>query len=153
MRGDLEKRDLVARITGGRTYTPGERASLEAAALARSFARRREVLAGALSAPEVAELLGTSRQTPHDRAKAGTLLGLMERGALRFPPLQFDPEGEGGVVEGWAEILAALRASPFGKAYWRSRPNPYLGDRFPIEVHKEGEVETVRRLAEAVWGA
>lgn len=149
-----EKRDLVARITGGRIHdAPSERASLEAGALARSFARRREVLAGALSAPEVAGLLGTSRQTPHDRARAGTLLGVLERGALRFPAWQFDPEGEGGVVGGLAEILGALRASPFGKAYWLSRPNPYLGDRAPIEALKEGEAESVRRLAESVGAA
>lgn len=149
-----EKRDLVARITGDRTHdAPSERASLEAAALARSFARRREVLAGALSAPEVAEILGTSRQTPHDRARAGTLLGVLERGALRFPAWQFDPAGEGGVVGGLAEVLGALRASPFGKAYWLSRPNPYLGDRTPVDMLKEGEVEAVKRLAEAVGAA
>jgi hypothetical protein len=35
------------------------------AALARSFKRRRELLEGSLSASQVAELLGTIRQTPH----------------------------------------------------------------------------------------
>lgn len=105
-----EKRDLVAKITGGRTYAAPERAALEAAALARSFARRREVLAGALNASEAARLLGTSRQTPHGRARAGTLLGVLERGALRFPAWQFGPEDEGGVVGGLPGVLGALRA-------------------------------------------
>lgn len=151
MRGDPKNaKEFVARITGGRTYTASERAALEGAARARSTERRREVLAGALSAPEVAELLSASGQTPDDRARAGTLLGVPERGALRFPAWQFDPEGEGGVVGGLVEVLGALRASPFGKAYWLSRPNPYLGDRAPIEALEEGEVGAVTRLAESV---
>ena len=151
MRGDPKNAEgLVARITGGRTYSASERAALKVAAQARSAERRREVLVGALSAAEVAELLGTSRQTPHDRAKAGTLLGVLERGALWFPAWQFDPEGEGGVVDELAEVSGTLRASPFGKAYWLSRPNPYLGDRAPIEALKEGEIGAVRRLAESV---
>ena len=145
-----EKAELAARITGGKTYTASERAGLEAAALARSFALRREVLAGALSAPEVAALLGTSRQTPHDRVRAGTMLGVLDRGALRFPASQFDPQGEDGVVEGLPEILDALKLSAFGKAYWLSRPNPYLGDRSPLEALKEGELEAVKGLAESV---
>lgn len=145
-----ERRELAARISGGRMYSPSERATLEAAALARSFARRREVLAGALSAPEVADLLGTSRQTPHDRTKAGTLLGVLDRGALRFPAWQFDPEGEDGVVPGLPEVLRALRLSPFGKASWLSRPNPYLDGRTPAEAIKAGEAVEVRRLALSV---
>ena len=107
-------------------------------------------MAGSLSAPEVATLLGTSRQTPHDRARAGTLLGVLDRGALRFPRWQFDPQGEDGVVGGLPEVLDALRLSPFGKAYWLSRPNPYLGDRSPVEALKEGELQGVRNLAESV---
>ncbi|MDQ3377684.1 MAG: MbcA/ParS/Xre antitoxin family protein [Actinomycetota bacterium] len=145
-----EKRELAARISGGRTYSPSERATLEAAALARSFARRREVLAETLSAPEVADLLGTSRQTPHDRTKAGTLLGILDRGALRFPAWQFDPGGEDSVVSGLPEVLGALKLSPFGKASWLSRPNPYLGGRTPAEVLKDGETAAVRRLALSV---
>lgn len=145
-----EKRELAARISGGRTYSPSERAALEAAVLARSFARRREVLAGALSAPEVADLLGTSRQTPHDRTKACTLLGILDRGALRFPAWQFDPEGEDGVVSGLPDVLRVLRLSPFGKASWLSRPNPHLDGRTPAEALKAGETAAVRRLALSV---
>lgn len=145
-----EKRELAARISGGKTYSPSERATLEAAALARSFARRREVLAGALSAPEVADLLGTSRQTPHDRTKAGTLLGVLDRGALRFPAWQFDPEGEDGVVSSLSDVLRVLRLSPFGKASWLSRPNPYLDGLTPAEALEAGEDEAVRRLALSV---
>ena len=145
-----EKIELAARITGGKTYTASERAGLEAAALARSFALRREVLAGSLSAPDVATLLGTSRQTPHDRTRAGTLLGILDRGALRFPAWQFDPQGEDGVVAGLPEVLGALRLSHFGKAYWLSRPNPYLADWSPIEVLRDGDLEAVKSLAESV---
>ncbi len=59
----------------------------------------------------------------------------------------------GGVVDGLPEVLGVLRASPFGKAHWLSRSNPYLRDRAPIEALEEGEVETVRHLAEAVGTA
>jgi len=152
---DEAKAELVRRMTGGAEYSPSERAALEAEAMARLFARRREVLAGALSAPEVAKMLGTSRQTPHDRARANTLLGVPDRGALRFPLWQFDPEGDDGVVGGLPGVLRALRLSPFGKAYWLSRPNPYLGGWAPIEALRAGgaEAASVPDLAESVGAA
>src|SRR4051812_10526818 len=46
---------------------------------------RRELLAGTKTASEVAALLGTSRQTPHDRLESGTLIAVYDRGAWRFP--------------------------------------------------------------------
>ena len=90
------------------------------------------------------------RQTPHDRVKAGTLLGILDRGALRFPAWQFDPEGEDGVVPGLSDVLRSLSLSPFGKASWLSRPNPYLEGRTPAEAMKAGEAAAVRRLALSV---
>ncbi|MGF1470846.1 MAG: hypothetical protein ACFB50_03780 [Rubrobacteraceae bacterium] len=105
---------------------------------------------GALCARVVGGLLGTSRQTPHDRVRVGTMLGVLDRGALRFPAWQFDPEGENGVVSGLPEVLGALRLSPFGKAYWLSRPNPYLAERSTVEALREGELEAVKSLAESV---
>jgi hypothetical protein len=145
-----ERRDLVADLTRGREYGRQERSALEMATLARSFKRRRELLEGSLSAPQVADLLGTTRQTPHDRVKGGTLLAVLDRGVWRFPAWQFDPEGPDGVVEGLPEVLRALEVSPLAKASWLVRPNQYLEGRTPLAALKEGRVEAVRSAAEAV---
>jgi hypothetical protein len=145
-----EQRELVADLTGGREYGRQERSALEIASLTRSFKRRRELLERSLTASQVADLLGTTRQTPHDRAKVGTLLAVLDRGAWRFPAWQFDPEGPDGVVEGLSEVLRALHASPLAKASWFVRPNPYLENRIPLEALREGQIEAVRSAAETV---
>lgn len=145
-----EHRDLVADLTGTREYGRQERSALEMATLARSFKRRRELLEGSLTAPQVAGLLGTTRQTPHDRVKGGTLLAVLDRGAWRFPAWQFDPEGPDGVVESLPEVLRVLHASPLAKASWFVRPNPYLEGRTPLEALREGQIEAVRSAAETV---
>jgi hypothetical protein len=88
-----ERRELVAELTGGREYGRQEKSALEMSTLARSFRRRKELLEGALTAPKVAKLLDTTRQTPHDRVRSGTLLAVLDRGVWRFPAWQFDPEG------------------------------------------------------------
>ena len=145
-----EQKDFVGELTGGREYSRQERSALEMAALVRSFRRRKEVLEGSLTAPQVAKLLDTTRQTPHDRVKGGTLLAVLDRGIWRFPAWQFDPEGPDGVVEGLPEVLRALEVSPLAKASWIVRPNQYLEGRTPLEALKEGRVEAVRSAAEAV---
>jgi hypothetical protein len=70
---------------------PANAARLEFEALRRSFALRRQLLASTIRSAEVNELLATgSRQTVHDRVKAGTLLGILDQGKWRFPLWQFD---------------------------------------------------------------
>ena len=91
---------VVAELTGGAEHGDEERVTLDLANLRRTFQLRRELLNGALNAPEVAELLGTSRQTPHDRAAARSLLAIRDNGALRFPRWQFDAAGPDAVVPG-----------------------------------------------------
>lgn len=141
---------VIGIVTGGRTYTAAERAELELGVLHRSFARRRQLLDGAITAPEVAKLLGTSRQTPHDRLEKGTLLAVVDRGSPRFPLWQFDPEGPDSVVAGLPEVLRALAVGPLAKVSWLTRPNPYLDDEAPIDALKRGEKNRVVALAEAV---
>lgn len=145
-----KRRELAADLTGGREYGRQERSALEMATLARSFKRRRELLEGSLTASQVADLLGTSRQTPHDRVKVGTLLAVLDRGAWRFPAWQFDPEGPDGVVEGLPEVLQALHASPLAKASWFVRPNAYLEGATPLEALRRGRIEAVRSAAATV---
>ena len=145
-----ERRELVAELTGGREYGRQERSALEMATLTRSFRRRKELLEGALTAPKVAKLLDTTRQTPHDRVRSGTLLAVLDRGVWRFPAWQFDPEGPDGVVEGLPDVLQTLHTSPLAKASWLVRPNQYLEGRTPLETLKEGRKEAVRSAAETV---
>ncbi len=145
-----ERRELVAGLTGGREYGRQERSALEMATLARSFRRRKELLEGALTAPKVAKLLDTTRQTPHDRVRSGTLLAVLDRGVWRFPAWQFDPEGPDGVVEGLPDVLQTLHTSPLAKASWLVRPNQYLEGRTPLETLKEGRKEDARSAAETV---
>ncbi len=130
--------------------TAPEQAAHKYAVLLRSFLRRRELLADSLSSTQVAALLGTSRQTPHDRARNNTLLAVHDGGVLRFPVWQFDPNGPNGVVHGLPEVLQALNVSPLAKVSWLTRPNSALGNRTPLDSLKSGEVKRVVQLARAV---
>lgn len=128
---------------------PSNPVALELEALQQRFALRRQVLSRTLAADEVAELLQTrSRQTAHDRAKAGTLLAIRDNGRLRFPLCQFDPDGPDGVAPGLAEVLQALQLSALAKAAWLERPHPALEGQSPIERLKQGELAGVIAAAQ-----
>lgn len=149
------KQDLVLALTG-RTYSEEERIELETRALLQSFRHRQELLRDSLSATQVAELLSTTRQTPHDRAKSGSLLAVLDRGTLRFPIWQFDPQGPDGVIEGLPRVLRALHVPALSKVSWLQRLNPFLasgnGDAgiTPLEALKRGEVERVVEIARGI---
>ena len=145
-----DENTLVLALSEGQTYAPDEALRLEIEALQRAFARRKVLLQGSLTAPQVALLLGTTRQTPHDRAQRQTLLAVEDRGILRFPYWQFDANGANGIIAGLPAVLKALDISRLGKASWLTRPNPYLNGRTPLEALKSGEVERVVDQARAV---
>ena len=140
---------LALRLTR-RQYTQQESFRLEIASLHRSFERRRELLQNSLTAKQVGDLLGTTRQTPHDRAEKGSLLAVLDKGIWRFPSWQFDPQGPDGVVEGLHEVLKSLGGSNFSKLNWLVSPNRYLDDLTPIEALKRGYKERVLKEAKAV---
>jgi hypothetical protein len=140
----------LARSLAGRTFSEEEQARLEHLAELQRFQRRRELLRDSLTVAQVAELLGTSRQTPHDRMKSGSLLAVEDRGMLRFPAWQFDPESENGVVSGLPGVSRLLRVSPLARIAWFTRSNPYLDGETPLDVLKAGQVEQVSELARAV---
>jgi hypothetical protein len=142
--------DALAESIAGRTFTRQEHIQLEMDTLARHFQHRRQLLDRSLSASQVAQLLGTSRQTPHDRVSGQTLLAIKENGKLCFPAWQFDPAGSDGVIEGLPAVLKALAISDYAKLNWLTRANPYLEDTTPIQALKAGKKEHVLAEAAAV---
>lgn len=140
---------LVEALTG-RTFSQKEGIELEMESLFQYFQQRRQLLEGALTAPQVAKLLGRSRQTPHDRVKAHTLLGVFDNGSLRFPAWQFDPEGPDGVIDGLANVLKTLQVSDFAKLNWLVRSNPFLDGLTPVQALKEGQKERVVQEATGI---
>lgn len=143
-------RQFVARITGGKSYTAEESGVLEAAALVQSFQHRQELLRDALSVAQVAKVLGVSRQTPHDRVSAGTLLGVLDKGSWRFPQWQFAANGPNGVVAGLPDVIRALDVSPLAKVAWLTQPNRSFGGNTPLQMLKEGRADAVIAEARAV---
>ncbi len=141
-----EKTELVRSITG-QDYSQQERIEIEQLALLQYFRLRHELLNDALTTPQVATLLRTSRQTPHDRVKSGTLLAVSDRGALRFPPWQFDPASDDGVLPGLPEVVRNLQLPPLSKISWMVGQNAFLQGTTPLESLKSGHVEKVVELA------
>jgi hypothetical protein len=123
-------------LTGSERPSREEVAAASRRTLARQFALRRELLKDTMTAADVAELLGTTRQTPHDRYKAKTLLAIRDGGKLLFPIWQFDPNGPDGVLNGLRDVLKALEApmSELGQIAWFVAPKPQLQGRSPVET-------------------
>ncbi len=109
----------------------------------KDVAFRRALLADSLTAPQVARRLGTARQTPPHRARAGRLLAAREGGVLRFPAWQFDVQSPTGVIPGLPEVVHALGALPaLVKIAWFVTPKALLG-RTPLEALQAGERDEV----------
>lgn len=136
--------------TGEEIPAPEEQAYLGFRSLLSLFQQRHALLEDSLTTPQVAKLLRASRQTPLNRVKANTLLGVQANGVWRFPSWQFDPEGADGVVRGLPQVLRALEPQDsFSKLVWLRRPNQTLRSE-PMELLRAGEVERVVNAARAV---
>jgi hypothetical protein len=123
---------------------PANAAQLEFEALRRSFTLRRQLLARTIGTAEVNELLAAgSRQTVHDRLRAGTLLGILDQGKWRCPLWQFDADGPNGVIDGLAQVLQALQVSNLAKARWLQKPHPVFGGSTPLDLLRLGRLEDV----------
>lgn len=131
------------RSLSGEPLSDTERRQLEFTSLMRYFTWRRELLRDALTARQVADLLHTSRQTPHDRRKAGTLLAVLDNGAWRFPAWQFDPQGPDGVIDGLPEVLSSLQVPSLAQVSWLTKANPILDGLTPVEALRRGQKEWV----------
>jgi len=142
--------DALVEALTDHTFSQEERIKLELESLFQYFQQRRHLLGGALTASQVARLLGSSRQTPHDRVKARTLLGVLDNGLLRFPAWQFDPEGPDGVIDGLPNVLKILQVSDFAKLNWLVRSNPFLDGLTPVQALKQGQKERVVQEATGI---
>lgn len=136
-------------LIGSISITEEEHQANKTENLVRFFKWRDELLHDALTATEVAEdILGTSRQTPHDRVKSKTLLAIKDNGKWLFPLWQFDPQGAERVVDGLPEVLQILSPmSPYEQMSWLKQPNDALGGMEPIEALKSRKIDDVIREA------
>ncbi len=146
------KEPRTSAVTGGMLPSPLELARIRKENLLRSFRERHLLLRDALTVKDVTDLLQVGRQTPHDRASAGTLLAIKDNGQLRFPAWQFDPEGSDGVIQGLPEVVQAMRGpiSPLAKIKWFLTPKSLLAGRTPLDALREGNVEDVVTEASAI---
>jgi hypothetical protein len=142
--------DALANAITGKSFSRQERIQLEMETLSKHFQHRRQLLESSLTAVQVAQLLGASRQTPHDRVSSQTLLAIRDNGKLCFPSWQFDPAGSDGVIDGLPAVLKALKISDYAKLNWLTRVNPYLDGQTPIQALKAGQKEHVLAEASAV---
>ena len=142
--------DAIHPVTGEPVGSREDRAMLAFQSLVDFFTARRKLLRDTITAPQVGEVLGVSRQAATGRAEKGSLLAVLDRGAFRFPTFQFDPRGPDGVIEGLPEVLKALEPQPaLTKLVWLSRPNETLDDSEPLEVLRRGERDRVVAAARA----
>jgi hypothetical protein len=142
--------DAVHATTGERVGSREEHALAELASLLDLFVARRRLLEDALTAPQVADVLGISRQAAASRAESGSLLAVLDRGVYRFPRWQFDPRGPDGMIAGLREVLEALEPQPaFSKLVFLTRPNKTLDEREPVDLLRRGERDRVLAAAHA----
>ncbi|WP_017652958.1 hypothetical protein [Fortiea contorta] len=135
---------------GAKSISDEEHTRLEFATLARNFKWRQELLKSSITAPQVAELLNTTRQTPHDRLRKNCLIAAQDNGVWKFPAWQFDPEGPDGVIAGLPDVLKALKVPALSKITWLTRPNAALNKLTPVEALKLGQINDVIAEAQTV---
>jgi hypothetical protein len=105
---------------------------------------------GALTAEQVAQNLGITRQAVEKRRRGGKLIAITTGGrGYRYPVWQFT---ESGTVPGLEKVLGILAAhDEWMQIAFFVGQNPRLGDRTPIETLKTDEIEEVLSAAE-VYG-
>jgi hypothetical protein len=137
----------LAKKIAGDDYSEGNLAMLELANLERYYQRRRELLNNSITTPEVAKLIGCQAiTTVHDRRKAGTLLGLKDKGVYKFPLWQFDPEGDDGIINGLSEIIKTLQISDFAKLNWLTKSSRAFNNKTPVGILKKGDRDEIEDL-------
>ncbi len=142
----------LARVLGDAGVLGAAIASLEPLVplIARNAEHCLELLAeagGTLSAEEVGDLLGISRQAVDKRRRANGLLACRRGGDWRYPRCQFDEEA-GDVLEGLPKVVQAFAtAGPWVTLDFLLAPDDALDGRPPIEALRAGGwTEDLERL-------
>lgn len=105
---------------------------------------------GAFSMDEVCALLGDiSRQAVHKKVQAGALLAVRgPHGRTVFPTFQFTSSGP---IAGLSRLSEAFESTnPWMLLNFLVHPDDRLGDRRPIDVLKEGDVDAVVAAARSL---
>lgn len=123
-----------------------EASAAVALAEAQATEARRALLRECVNADQAARLTRRSRQSLERFRRAGRLLALREGNQWRYPRWQFDPDARGGIIPSLAEVLAGLRLSPAGAAYWLTRRHDRL-KASPIQLLRAGRAEVVVQAA------
>jgi len=106
---------------------------------------------GSFDFSEVQRMLrGVSRQRIDRRVQEGSLLAVPgPSNRRRFPALQFDTNGE--VVRGLERVQQALAfKSPWSVLNFLANPHSDLGAQRPIELLKQGKLDTVLAAAQRI---
>ena len=101
---------------------------------------------GTLSAPEVAALLGISRQAVDKRRRAGRLIGLrLGRHGYAYPAWQFETQG---TLRGLERVLDELRDhDAWMQVAFMVNANSRLDGESPLAVLRKGNLEPVIQAA------
>lgn len=106
-----------------------------------------------LSSDEVRGYINRSRPVINKMAKQGQLLALHAGRALRFPTWQFDATSETGLLPHFTEVLEVMDASPFRKAAWFVTENERMHKRMPLDLLRDGDVDSVIKEAKSLVGS
>jgi biotin operon repressor len=107
-----------------------------------------EKLGGTLSAEQVSELIGISRQAVDKRRSQNQLIGLTQgRRGYAYPAFQFE---NGKTIDGLKEVLDALSGhDPWMQSIFFANDNDRLNRSTPVEALHQGKIGAVVRAAEA----
>jgi biotin operon repressor len=107
-----------------------------------------EKLGGTLSAEQVSETIGISRQAVDKRRGQNQLIGLTQgRRGYAYPAFQFE---NGKAIDGLKEVLDALSGhDPWMQSIFFANENDRLNGSTPVEALRQGKNGAVVRAAEA----
>ena len=107
-----------------------------------------EKLGGTLSAEQVSELIGISRQAVDKRRSQNQLIGLTQgKRGYAYPAFQFE---NGKTIDGLKEVLDALSGhDPWMQSIFFANDNDRLNRSTPVEALRQGKTGAVVRAAEA----
>ncbi len=107
-----------------------------------------EKLGGTLSAEQVSETIGISRQAVDKRRSQNQLIGLTQgKRGYAYPAFQFE---DGKAIDGLKEVLDALSGhDPWMQSIFFANENDRLNGSSPVEALRQGKTGAVVRAAES----